>query len=81
MYPDKLGHLGDSLFQSFMGSLEIGLSDYGTEIAKMCLDGIMSLAEHCYKEGQRTALVLNRAVQHLLQVCFKHDMSLDFVKL
>ena len=67
MYPAKLTLLGDALFQSFMGSLELGLSDYGTEIAKMCLDGITSLAEHCHKQGQHAG-VLYKAMEHFMQV-------------
>ncbi|XP_033118145.1 exportin-4-like [Anneissia japonica] len=48
LYPEKVTVLSQDLFNSFMASLELGLTNFGGDVAKLCFDAIASLCVHCH---------------------------------
>ncbi|XP_022081901.1 exportin-4-like isoform X2 [Acanthaster planci] len=70
LFPDKICLLAESLFNNFMASLEVGLTEYGADVTKMCLDGLATLAGHCV-ENQMTEGALFQAMRHFTEVVFK----------
>ena len=44
IYPEKVCTIPHDMFKAMMTSLEIGLSSYGTDISKLCLEFLCSLA-------------------------------------
>ncbi|XP_038078024.1 exportin-4-like isoform X2 [Patiria miniata] len=70
LFPDKICLLAESLFTNFMASLEVGLSEYGADVTKMCLDGLATLAGHCVENQMREG-ALFQAMRHFTEVVFK----------
>uniref|UniRef100_H2ZC64 Exportin-4 n=1 Tax=Ciona savignyi TaxID=51511 RepID=H2ZC64_CIOSA len=47
IYPEKIDKLSEQMLTTFIHSLQIGLSSYGTENCKLCLEALEGLANHC----------------------------------
>ncbi|XP_065197869.1 exportin-4-like [Sycon ciliatum] len=73
----KVAALPDSLFEAFVKSLELGLSNYGSEVMKMCLEGLASMAEWFALKGSRhpdQATRLQPIMDHFLKIVFNKGL-------
>ncbi|XP_033635740.1 exportin-4-like [Asterias rubens] len=70
LFPNKIALLAESLFNNFMASVEVGLTEYGSDVTKMCLDGLSTLASHCIDTELKDG-ALFRAMEHFTEVVFK----------
>ncbi|XP_071955681.1 exportin-4-like [Antedon mediterranea] len=69
IYPEKVTILSQDLFHNFMASLELGLTNFGADVAKLCFDGIASLCVHCHSLEDRNNPLWS-ALQGILKVMF-----------
>ncbi len=51
IYPEKVCTVSTDLFKSMMASVEIGLSSYGADICKLCLELLCSLATEIHNKN------------------------------
>ncbi|KAJ8027477.1 Exportin-4 [Holothuria leucospilota] len=65
---EKVSNLAEDLFKNLLGSLEIGITDFSVEIAKMCLESITSLATFCIQHQAKASQALLAAMEHFLKV-------------
>uniref|UniRef100_UPI00358FA5D2 exportin-4 isoform X2 n=1 Tax=Myxine glutinosa TaxID=7769 RepID=UPI00358FA5D2 len=73
LFPEKIASLPEELFKSFMVSLELGLTTFGSDVAQLCLEALAPLADQaCRMVDKDTQLHL--ATRHFLKVVF--DMVL-----
>ena len=49
LYPEKLAKLPENLFTSFMQSLQLGLTHFGTDAMKIALESIEALSNYFLK--------------------------------
>ncbi|XP_041355105.1 exportin-4-like [Gigantopelta aegis] len=75
VHPDKFTSLPADLFKTLMGSVELGLSIFGPDITKMCLEIIASLASHIFQTNITHSYLL-AALSHFLKLVF-HMLLLE----
>ena len=49
IFPEKMATIPDSLMLPLLHSLQLGLSHYGTEMAKIALEAISALCSYSYE--------------------------------
>ena len=67
VYPEKMKDLPHELFQNFMASIQMAVSNYGTDTAKCALDALSSLAKYYFTECDNKEHVGNQLRTALLQ--------------
>ncbi|EDO32428.1 predicted protein [Nematostella vectensis] len=71
VYPEKVVALPDGLFHNMMSTLEVGLSNYDSDISKMSLESVASLIEHFFKEmRENPPQRMLEIVRHFLRLIF-----------
>ncbi|XP_071818411.1 exportin-4-like isoform X2 [Apostichopus japonicus] len=65
---EKVSDLPEALFRSLLGSIELGVTDFSVDIAKMCLESVTSLATFCIKTRDKASQALLAAMEHFLKV-------------
>ncbi|KAL3883791.1 hypothetical protein ACJMK2_030022 [Sinanodonta woodiana] len=68
--PEKFSSIPDDLFRSLMYSVELGLSSFGTDITKLCLEAMTSLATFVFQSNLVGSQIHN-ILQHFLKLVFK----------
>jgi hypothetical protein len=68
IYPEKIDKLPEQLLKSLYASVEIGMaSSFGTDIIKMCLEFVTSMATHVYYD-KNNGVQSDGAMEHFLKV-------------
>lgn len=85
MYPEKMSSLPEALFKNLMASIEVGLTNYGTDVTKMSLEALSSLATHCFLEMQKNVKVATHEIlRHFLKMLFDmlllHSFDMDLLQ-
>lgn len=85
MYPEKMSSLPDALFKNLMASLEVGLVNYGSDITKMSLEALSSLAAYCFEEIQKNVKIATHEIlRHFLKILFDmvllHSFDMDLLQ-
>lgn len=85
MYPEKMSSLPDALFKNLMASLEVGLVNYGSDITKMSLEALSSLAAYCFEEFQKNLkIAAHEILRHFLKILFNmvllHSFDMDLLQ-
>ncbi|KAK6169678.1 hypothetical protein SNE40_020678 [Patella caerulea] len=75
IHPEKFTSLPENLFKALVASIEHGLTAFGPDITKMCLEIITSLATHVF-ESNLTGSVLHTTMSHFLKLVF-HMLLLE----
>ncbi|ESO89303.1 hypothetical protein LOTGIDRAFT_106479, partial [Lottia gigantea] len=75
VHPEKFTTLPENLFKSLVTSIEHGLTAFGSDITKMCLEIITSLASHVF-DSNFTGSTLHTAMSHFLKIVF-HMLLLE----
>ncbi|XP_061176526.1 exportin-4-like [Saccostrea echinata] len=68
IHPDKFSSLPENLLNSLMASVELGLSRYGSDISRMSLEIITSLASHVFQTNQSESILNSHLANFLKQV-------------
>lgn len=75
VYPEKIKCLPLGLFQNFMASIQMAISDYGADSAKCSLDALSSLAKYYCNEcdkNDESGKILFEALREFLNIVFQH---------
>ncbi|XP_050392474.1 exportin-4 [Patella vulgata] len=75
IHPEKFTSLPENLFKALVTSVEHGLTAFGPDITKMCLEIITSLATYVF-ESNLTGSVLHTTMSHFLKLVF-HMLLLE----
>jgi len=81
VYPERMKDLPEDLFQNFMASIQMAISNYATDTTKCALDALSSLAKYYFGECERSALStqqLNAALLHFLNIVFQYMVLEQF---
>jgi hypothetical protein len=56
VYPEKIADVHSELFQQMMGSLQLGMDNFGVDVTKLCLEALSSLADQCYTKHKKVII-------------------------
>lgn len=68
IHAEKFSSLPENLLNSLMASVELGLSRFGTDISRMSLEIITSLASHVFQSNQSGTILHSHMANFLKQV-------------
>lgn len=81
VYPEKMKTLPQELFQNFMASIQMAISNYGTDTAKCALDALSSLGKYFFTEcdsNESTNNQLKCALLQFLNIVFQYMVLEQF---
>ena len=81
VYPEKMKDLPQQLFENFMSSIQMAISNFGTDIAKCSLDALSSLSKYFFTECDKThpsSQQLNQALLQFLNIVFQFMVLENF---
>ncbi|KAL5009683.1 hypothetical protein ScPMuIL_011988 [Solemya velum] len=75
VHPDKFQEIPEELFNSLMASVELGLSSYGSDITRLCLEILTFLASHLFQSNP-TESKMHSSLAHFFKIVF-HMLLLE----
>lgn len=80
IYPQKVVELPEELFQKLIASVELGLTNFGSDVLMTCLDFIQVLATHIQSSGvqdSRVHRMVMPLLKLLLDLILSHQINSD----
>lgn len=80
IYPQKVCQLPEELLRRLLGSVELGLTQFGPEVLMFCLDFIQVLATHIHVSGLQNSSIyrlLMPMLKLLLDLILSHQINSD----
>lgn len=81
IHPEKFCQLPPGLFENIVASIKLGLTSFGPDITKLCMESLGCLAAYVFQEGS-SADQMQQVLAHFLEMVFhlllleSFDMSL-----
>lgn len=78
VFPEKLIALPENLLKTLLASVEMGLTDYGSDVTRQCLEMLDSVASYVF-QNPNTHSMAYEAMAHFLEVCSIENFSLETI--
>jgi hypothetical protein len=82
IYPEKICNLPQNLFQQLLSSIELGLTQFGSDIAQASLDFIQGMASYFFRNSlQQSAIcqAMKPFLKMLLDLTLSHQINSDLM--
>lgn len=82
IYPEKICNLPEALLQQLLGSVKLGLSQFGSTIVQACLDFIQGMATYVYRHSMQNTnfyQMLMPFLPLLLDMTLSHQINSDMI--
>lgn len=82
IFPEKIANLPDSLFDQLLSSVQLGLTQFTSEITQSCLDFVQSTGTHIFREGlqnERVGIKMKPFLKTLMDLTLSHQINSDIM--
>ncbi|XP_044262474.1 exportin-4-like [Tribolium madens] len=82
IYPEKICNLSPTLFQQLLSSIELGLTQFGSDIAQACLDFIQGMTWYFFRNSLQQSPIcqaMKPFLKLLLDLTLSHQINSDLM--